>query len=113
MIDAYVTKGTRVKASWMDTKMVGLAGVQTKMEAVNVTVTGVVRHIRSDHPTMPVNATFFLDVESGSNHDGHETHCTKCGCDHVEVKAKHVVAVLDPVNPPGPLVPSGGGGDGV
>lgn len=94
MIDAYVTKGTRLRASWLDAKLVGLAGVQMKTGATQVSVIGVVRHLRSDHPTQPVNVTFFLDVEEGVNHEDHCTHCTKCGKDHVEVKASHVVEVL-------------------
>lgn len=106
--NSYVTKGTRIKAQWLDARLVSLAGVQMKMGATMVVITGVVRHIRSDHPTQPVNATFFLDVEEGNNYEDHVTHCTKCGRDHVEVSAKHVVDVLAPVSPSGSAVPDGG-----
>lgn len=94
MTNAFVTKGTRVRASWLEAKLVSLSGFQTKSGADHVSVTGVVRHIRSDHPTQPVNATLFLDVEEGVNHEAHAVHCAKCGRDHVEVKVSHVVAVL-------------------
>lgn len=114
MIDAYVTKGTRLRAQWLDTRLVSLAGVQMKTEGKMVVITGVVRHLRSDHPTRPVNVTLFLDVEEGVNHEEHATHCTKCGRDHVEVKASHVAEVLGAVSPTAPAVSDGGGsGDGI
>ena len=94
MTEAYVTKGTRVRAHWLDARPVALAGVQMKLEATPVIVTGTVRHIRSDHATELVNPTFFLDVEEGSGYEDHVQHCAKCGRDHVEVKPSHVVEVL-------------------
>lgn len=108
---SYVTKGTRVRAQWLDAHLTCLSGAQMKTGGRMVVVTGVVRHIRSDHPTQPVNATFFIDAEHGVNHEEHVTHCTKCGRDHVEVSAKHVAEVLASVSPPAPAVPDCGGND--
>lgn len=114
MTTSYVTKGTRIRAQWLDAHLASLAGVQMKTGAKMVVVTGTVRHVRSDHPTQPVNTTFFLDVEDGVNYEDHSTHCMKCGREHVEVSAKHVAEVLAPVSPSAPAVPDGGGsGDGV
>lgn len=94
MTDAYVAKGTRLRARWLQARPVSLAGMQMKVEAAEVSVTGVVRHIRTDHPTELVNPTFFLDVEEGFGYEDHIQHCAKCGRDHVEVKPGHVTEVL-------------------
>jgi hypothetical protein len=110
----YISKGTRVRASWLEARLACLAGVQAKLGADPVSLVGTVRHIRSDHPDRPVNTTLFVDVEEGAGYEPHLQHCEKCGKDHVEVKPAHVVDVLDSVSPPAPAVPDGGGsGDGV
>ena len=92
--ETYVDKGTRLRARWLQARTVALSGMQMKVEAAEVSVTGVVRHIRSDHPTELVNPTFFLDVEEGFGYEGHVQHCAKCQKDHVEVKPSHVVEVM-------------------
>jgi len=92
--EAYVDKGTRLRARWLQSRPVALSGMQMKVEAHEVCVTGVVRHIRSDHATELVNPTFFLDVEEGTGYEECVQHCAKCGHDHVEVKPGHVVEVL-------------------
>ena len=92
--EAYVEKGTRLRAHWLQARPVSLSGMQMKAGATEVRVTGVVRHIRTDHPTELVNPTFFIDVEEGAGYEEHVQHCAKCGRDHVEVKPNHVVAVL-------------------
>lgn len=93
-MDVYVTKGSRLRARWLITRPASLAGVQMKMAAIEVAVTGTVRHIRSDDPNTPVNTTFFVDVEEGTGYKDISQPCSKCGHTHVEVNPKHVVEVL-------------------
>lgn len=84
-----IIKGTRIRATWFEAKMVSLAGVQMKTEATLRTITGTVRHIRGDHPTNPTVRRLFVESD-----DGIGTPCEKCQVREVEIDPKHVVEVL-------------------
>jgi hypothetical protein len=53
--EGYITKGTRIAASWYQANdpLSCLAGMQMKVGAKARSVTGVVRHVRGDHPARP------------------------------------------------------------
>lgn len=63
MSDGYITKGSRVRAEWLHTRPVALAGMQMKVEGRPVSIVGVIAHFRSEHPTEPVNVRIYLDTE--------------------------------------------------
>lgn len=79
-----IVKGTRIRARWFKTKLVSLAGAQTKFGADPLEVTGVVRHIRSERPNDYDNAMLFVDPE-GQKFDGELTKL-ECKCDHEHVQ---------------------------
>ena len=83
-----VTKGMRITARWFRATSASLAGMQPKVGAEEVVVSGIVRHVRGDHPTNPTTVRFYIDAEGGT-----ETPpgCT-CG-PHVGVNPDHVIAV--------------------
>jgi hypothetical protein len=82
-----ITKGTRIRARWLDTKFVSLAGAQIKAEGQYREVTGVVRHVRGDHPTNPTEIRLFVEADGG-------VLCPKCNVHEVMIDPKHVVEVL-------------------
>lgn len=84
-----VVKGNRIRASWLECYPICLSGMQMKLGAREMSVTGVVRHVRGDDPTNPKAVRLYVDAESG-NYEGHTVECVKCGHDHVEVDLKHV-----------------------
>lgn len=81
-----ITKGTVVRARWFDARVVGLAGVQAKVEGTEHEIVGPVRHVRSDHPTREVNVSIHIEHESGEM-------CAKCGVKEVAVRHEHVIGV--------------------
>lgn len=91
-----IRKGTRIHAEWMHTRMVGLAGMQLKLGLTKVVLTGVVQHIRVDHPTAPTVMRYFIDADPD---DGSykklnvELDCS-CGHPHIEVRPEWVLKVL-------------------
>lgn len=88
-VDAYITKGTRIRARWWDTKLVCLSGVQMKAEGTPREVVGIVRHVRGDHPTSPTQTRLYVEAE-----DGLGSPCGTCQVREVEVDPKHVVEIL-------------------
>jgi hypothetical protein len=85
-----VNKGTRIRAEWFgEAKPVALAGMQMKVQATKFVVTGVVRHIRGDHPTDPKVVRLYVESDDGTG-----TPCGKCQVREVEVNPDHVVEVL-------------------
>lgn len=87
----YIAKGARIRAQWLATRPVSLAGVQLKFEATRRDVVGVVRYVRGDHPTAPSVVKLYIDAE-GERGDATPFGCT-CG-PHTEVDPAHVVDVL-------------------
>jgi hypothetical protein len=86
-----VNKGDLVVAHWFevsDPTRVSLAGVQTKFQAKARTASGVVRHVRSSHPTQLVDVTLHVQVEAPEGQ-----MCPKCGVHEVEIKPEWVVSV--------------------
>lgn len=92
-IEVSLVKGTRIRATWLEAKLVGLAGMQMKTGAETVSVTGSIRHFRGDHPTEPRHVKLYVDAEEGS-FGGLSVECTKCGREHVEVDPRHIVEVF-------------------
>ena len=90
-MDGWVTKGTRVRACWFEANNQphSLAGNFLKIGATERVVVGTVRHVWGDHPTAPTKVTLAIEPDDGSG-----TVCSKCNKPHVEVDAKHVVAIL-------------------
>lgn len=86
----WLGKGYYIKASWMKPKLdppACLAGVQLKFEAEFITIEGIVRHIRGDHPTRPTETRLYVEHPTG-------TMCAKCGVLEIEVDPKHVTEIL-------------------
>lgn len=63
MIEIY--KGDWVWARWMDVTNGGLSGSQVKFAATERIVTGIVKHIRGDHPTNPTSIRLFVEPDTG------------------------------------------------
>ena len=85
-------KGDTVVAHWFeadDPTRVSLAGVQTKFQARERTVTGVIRHVRSSHPTELVDVTLHVEVKAPAGQ-----LCPKCGVHEVVVKPEWVTGVI-------------------
>jgi hypothetical protein len=59
-----IVKGTLIKAQWLKATPASLAGVQMKVGAVAKSISGVVRHIRGDHPTDPTIIKLYVEPES-------------------------------------------------
>lgn len=86
----HIGRGSRIIAKWFEAKLVSLAGCQLKTGAIERVVTGVVRHVRGDHPTNPTTVRFYVEAE-----DGLGSPCDKCQVREVEVDPAHVVEVFD------------------
>lgn len=67
MPDIYLTKGRRVTARWFDSKLVALAGNQLKVGATPREVTGIVTHIRGDHPSAPTQVDVHIQPDDGGD----------------------------------------------
>jgi hypothetical protein len=67
-MDDYLTKGDRVTATWIDTEPKSLSGVQMKLSGEFKTVTGVVTHIRCDHPINPTSVGVAIMDDEGVEH---------------------------------------------
>ena len=89
MSKPYITKGMQITARWFaDTRPVGLPGMQMKLQTTLHQVTGVVRHVRGDHPTNPTVVRLYVEADDGTG-----TPCPRCQVREVEVDPAHVVAV--------------------
>jgi hypothetical protein len=67
-MDDYLTKGDRVTATWIDAEPKALSGVQIKVSGEFKTVTGVVTHIRGDHPINPTSVGVAIMDDEGLEH---------------------------------------------
>lgn len=61
----WITKGMRVRARWQETDVVALAGETMKFQVSGGDVTGVVMHIRGDHPTQPTSIRLWILPDEG------------------------------------------------
>jgi len=59
-----IAKGTRIKAQWGKATQASLAGMQMKVGVVAKTLSGVVRHVRGDHPTEPTIIKLYVEPDS-------------------------------------------------
>lgn len=90
-MEATLQKGSRIRAEWFDAEpfKASLTGMQVKTTATVRSITGTVRHIRSnDEKFSPENATLFVESDDGSGNP-----CPKCGVNEVQVKPAWVVEV--------------------
>lgn len=90
-----ITKGTRIRVQSMTAYLPCLAGMQMKFGVKTQDFTGVVRHVRGDHPTNPTQIRFYVDPD-GDAKDFNLTRPPGCTCAsaHVDVDPKHVVGVV-------------------
>jgi hypothetical protein len=86
-------KGSRIRAKWFEADPFGkaaLTGMQIKTTATASSVTGTVRHIRSNDPNFaPENSMLFVEPD-----DGIGTPCAKCGVNEVQIKPAWIVEVI-------------------
>lgn len=91
----YVKNGDRIEARWFgDCKPAALAGMQMKVQATEMAVTGTIKHVRGDHPVSPKVIRLYVDPEP--TWSGVTVKPVGCTCDHehVEVDPDHVIRVL-------------------
>lgn len=68
-LDAYITKGTRVRVQRLKAQPMGtysLAGAQMKVAATEESFEGVVRHIWADDPAGTKNLRFQIEKDDGT-----------------------------------------------
>lgn len=90
-------KGDRVRARWLRAAPIGtfsIAGAQTKVTAVPAEVTGVIRHVRGDHPTDPSEVRLFLDCDGSAGLPFVRPPGCICRSGHVEVRPEWVTEVI-------------------
>jgi hypothetical protein len=95
--DPFVTKGARVRARWFHAAPLGtysLAGAQLKTTGRWIEVEGVVRHVRGDHPTAPMEVWLFVEADGDDLPRLRPPGCI-CADEHVPVKPEHVLEVID------------------
>lgn len=84
----FVRKGDWIRAQWLRATDACLAGCMPKVGAEGIDVSGIVRHVRGDHPTTPTTVRLYVDPDDGQG------TVTPPGCTcgpHVEVNPDHVV----------------------
>ena len=93
-MEATVQKGSRIRAEWFRAETFGkaaLTGMQIKTTATAMSVTGVVRHIRSNDPNFEAkNVMLFVEPDDGTG-----TPCAKCGVNEVQVKPAWIVEIIE------------------
>lgn len=84
MSGPYLTKGTRVRASWFQSKALGtfsLAGMQMKTTGSFVEVVGVCRHFRGDDPVAPTEVRIYVEPEGEVPEGVTRTRPLGCECE--------------------------------
>lgn len=101
MSDAYITKGTRIRAQWFQASdpPSSLAGVMMKVGAKFIDVTGTCRHFRGDDPTNPSTVDIYIDPDPGTWDGPLVKPDGGCSCPashpgHVRIKPKHVLGMV-------------------
>jgi hypothetical protein len=89
-MSVFVTKGMRIRAKWFEARLESLSGGVPKVGAVEKVVTGVVRHVRGDHPTDPKTVRVYVESE-----DGLGVPCGRCQVREMEIHPEHIVEVLN------------------
>jgi hypothetical protein len=89
----FYEKGDRIRARWLEANTGCLSGSGLKFAATERTLTGLVRHVRGDHPTHPTSVRVYVDPDSEWEGKKAQIECT-CGHRHVELRPEWVVEVL-------------------
>jgi len=63
--DEMITKGDWIQAEWLEPQEAGLSGSALKFAAEGKRVSGIVRHIRGDHPSNPTSIRLFVEPDGG------------------------------------------------
>lgn len=93
MINIEIKKGSRIRAEWFSGKIgqASLAGIQLKTSAKLISITGTVRHLRTNDPNWaPENITLFVEPDEGDA----GTFCDRCGVKEIEIKTCWVKEIL-------------------
>lgn len=61
----HIEKGDWVSAEWLEPHEAGLSGSAIKFAAKTKTISGIVRHVRGDHPTRPTSIRLFVEPDGG------------------------------------------------
>lgn len=88
-----IVKGTRIKAQWGKATQASLAGMQMKVGVVGKSLSGIVRHIRGDHPTDPVTIKLYVEPDPDSWDDAYTIGVCDCHDNLVEIDPKWVYEV--------------------
>jgi hypothetical protein len=90
-----VNKGDRIEARWFGRgQAVSLAGMQMKFQASELSVRGIVKHLRGDDPVTPTTIRLYVDPDDSWSGPTVRPHGCSCSREHVEVDPAHVVRVL-------------------
>lgn len=95
----FITKGSRIVARWFQANQACLAGYQMKTGATQITLSGIVRHLRGDDPADPREVLLYIEPDGEVPDTLSRTRPYGCECEGhdrlVEVKIQHVVGVLE------------------
>jgi hypothetical protein len=93
-MEAIIQKGSRIRSEWLELRpfdKASLAGMQLKTTAITRSVTGTVRHIRSNDTNFaPQNSIVFVEPDDGAGE-----LCSKCGVKEIEIKPCWIVEVIE------------------
>lgn len=89
-----VEKGDRIGARWFVTHQAPLAGMQFKLGATEIAISGIVRHLRGDHPQEPTEIVAYVEPEGPILDVVRRERPYGCMCpghdDLVPVRSQHV-----------------------
>jgi len=60
-------KGDWIQAEWLEPNEGCLSGNQMKFSAETKQVSGIVRHVRGNHPTHPTSIRLFVEPDGGGD----------------------------------------------
>jgi hypothetical protein len=97
----YITKGSRVRSTWLQAKPFGtfsLAGHQMKAAVESVVIVGTCRHFRGDDPTNPTAVRVYVEPEGDVPDIVPRTRPYGCECEGhdrlVEINPDWIIEVL-------------------
>ena len=98
----YLTKGTRIRATWLHVHPIGtfsLAGAQMKAVVTGVDLTGICRHLRGDDLVNPTVVRVYVEPDGDVPESIPRTRPYGCTCPGherlIEVRPEWVVGVVD------------------
>lgn len=90
-----VEKGDRIGARWFVTNPASLAGMHLKLVATEIEISGIVRHLRGDHPEEPTEIVAYVEPEVPIPDVVRRERPYGCMCpghdDLVPVRSQHVL----------------------